>query len=428
MNNLETWTKYDTYFIIVSCVISFILIGFGLMRYSNVLVKFIFFGIVASLLFFLFRYLKNANIIFPDDGEVWHPNNKSSDTTVSAEDPSPTDNIEEFASSETEEESGPEYNPTKKTKKFTLSKSPNSNTMIFSTDPLPVLATTDEAGIVSDEENHTSVEEEDYYHASVEEEEDDHYHLTQQKMLNEIRHYSSTEEEDIIPGEEYVTVEEEDCDRDGQCKQFVDHKKKVSKNRLSLNKHIGIPDNPDKNTMTPYQSPVNINVSYISKNSVSDSNFAKDDIVTNSKLGTPGSNSYGNSRPSDLNQRLTIDNNNANRNSNSNSNRNSNRNSNSNSNVNNNSNRNNNRNDNRNDNENCIGPNCRGSRPLPVPDEAYTNSGYSYLNPEYQGLDGDTTGGSCNNGKCHVCPMEINQNWSKWKPNYLSGDDTKNNK
>ena len=415
MNNLETWTKYDTYFIIVSCVISFILIGFGLMRYSNVLVKFIFFGIVASLLFFLFRYLKNANIIFPDDGEVWHPNNKSSDTTVSAEDPSPIDNIEEFTSSETAEKEGGTNS-----KHFKLTHTDNAYS--FKAIPLPVLATTDEAGIVSEEENHTSVEEEDYHHTSVEEE--DHYHLTQQKMLNELHHYSSTEEEDIIPGEEHVTVEEEDCEN-GKCNKFIDHKKKVSKNRLSINKHIGIPDNPDKNTMTPYQSPVNINVSYISKNSVSDSNFAKDDIVTNSKLGTPGSNSYGNSRPSDLNQRLTIDNNNANRNSNSNSNRNSNSNSNVNNNSNRNNNRNNNRNDNRNNNENCIGPSCRGSRPLPVPDEAYTNSGYSYLNPEYQGLDGDTTDGSCNNGKCHVCPMEINQNWSKWKPNYLSGDDTK---
>ena len=98
MNNLETWTKYDTYFIIVSFVISFIFIGFGLMRYSNLFIKFLFFGIVASLLFFLFRYLKNANIIFPDDDVVWHPNNEfpienNKNTTISSEDTNPTDNI-----------------------------------------------------------------------------------------------------------------------------------------------------------------------------------------------------------------------------------------------------------------------------------------------------------------------------------------------
>lgn len=393
MNNLETWTKYDTYFIIVSSVISFILIGFGLMRYSNVLVKFIFFGIVASLLFFLFRYLKNTNIIFPDDGEVWHPNNKSLDNAVSAEntssDPSPTDNIEEFTSSESE------YEPTK----FTL-KGTHDNKFTVNHQPSPVLATTDEAGIVSDEADYILTEEEEYHHTSAVEK--DHYQYKQQMRINEIhqvrlggsQHYTTIEEEEgiTVEEEEGLTVEEE------------------LTAGPSINKHIGIPDSSGKNTMSPYQSPVNINVSYISKNSVSDSNFAKDDIVTNSKLGIPGNNSYGNSRPSDMNQRLTIDNNNANRNSNSNSNNNSN--------VNNNSNRNN--------NENCIGPGCRGSQPLPVPDEAYTNSGYSYLNPEYQGLDSDTTGGSCNNGKCHVCPMEINQNWSKWKPNYLSGDDTQN--
>ena len=170
-----------------------------------------------------------------------------------------------------------------------------------------------------------------------------------QVRLGGSQHYTTIEEEEgiTVEEEEGLTVEEE------------------LTAGPSINKHIGIPDSSGKNTMSPYQSPVNINVSYISKNSVSDSNFAKDDIVTNSKLGIPGNNSYGNSRPSDMNQRLTIDNNNANRNSNSNSNNNSN--------VNNNSNRNN--------NENCIGPGCRGSQPLPVPDEAYTNSGYSYLNP-----------------------------------------------
>ena len=63
MNNLETWTKYDTYFIILSCVISFIIVGVGLFKYSNLLIKFIFFGIFTTLLFFLFRYLKNQDII-----------------------------------------------------------------------------------------------------------------------------------------------------------------------------------------------------------------------------------------------------------------------------------------------------------------------------------------------------------------------------
>ena len=410
MNNLETWTKYDTYFIIVSSVISFIIIGVGLMRYSNLLVKFIFFGIVASLLFFLFRYLKNANIIFTDYGEVWHPNNKYSDTIVSSEntysDPSPKDKIEEFTSSE--------YEPTK----FTL-KGTSDNKFTVSNLPSPVLATTDEVGIIS--------EEEEYMHSEVKE--TDNYLYNQQMRMNKIQQvrlrgsptYTTVEEEGQTMEEEGgqtmeeevdQTMEEEDCIReeDGECKQFIDHKKKVPTDGPSINKHIGIPDRSDKNTMSPYQSPVNINVSYISKNSVSDSNFAKDDIVTNSKLGTPGNNFYGNSRPSDMNQRLTIDNNNENSNSNNNYNRNS------------------NSNYNRNNNENCIGPGCRGSQPLPVPDQAYTNSGYSYLNSDYQGLDSDTTSGSCNNEKCHVCPMEINQNWSEWNPNYLSGDDTKINK
>ena len=253
MNNIKTWTKYDTYFIIVSCVISFILIGFGLMRYSNLLIKFIFFGIVASLLFFLFRYLKHIDVIFPRDGEVWHPKNTSSDPIVSSEDNTDTNNIEEFTTSDSETD----------TKKFKLTHSDNNYSFKAITIPSPVLATTAEAAIVSEEEeeNNTSVEEEEN-NTSVEEEEENHYHNMISSVMNHHHHHATIEEEGI-------TVEDEDCERnkDGECKKFFDHKKKMYHNkRLSLNKHIGIPDSPGKNTMSPYQSPVNINVSYISKN------------------------------------------------------------------------------------------------------------------------------------------------------------------
>ena len=71
MSNLETWTKYDSYFIIISVTISFVVVGLGLIRYNNLLIKFIFFCLIAALLFFLFRYLKTENIVFDETLDKW---------------------------------------------------------------------------------------------------------------------------------------------------------------------------------------------------------------------------------------------------------------------------------------------------------------------------------------------------------------------
>ena len=225
-----------------------------------------------------------------------------------------------------------------------------------------------------------------------------------------------------------VSVEEEEPQKINNSIRpnfFKDNKKIFLKStanepKVSTNPHIGISDKPPDNSMKPYQSPVNITVSYITKNSVSDSNFAKDDIVSNSKLGTPGINTGNSNGGRNLNEQLTIDN--ANRNNNTNNNTNNNNNNNTNNNTN------NNRNNNANNNSNCIGPQCNNG-PLPIPDQAYTNSGYSYVNTEYQNYNGldDNTNTTCKNEKCNVCPMEINQNWSKWNPQYLSGDNESNN-
>ena len=57
----------------------------------------------------------------------------------------------------------------------------------------------------------------------------------------------------------------------------------------------------------------------------------------------------------------------------------------------------------------------------------YSGSGFSYVKPEYQNYPSPEEPRGCNKGKCDVCPMEINQNWSKWNPEYLSGDDIKKN-
>jgi hypothetical protein len=408
MNNLETWTKYDTYFIIVSCVISFLLIGVGLIRYSQPLIKFIFFGIVATLLFFLFRYLKNADIIFDSDDVVWHSNNnkqnknnneQSGNNDIGSENIEERDNIEEF-------------------------KTEPSKTFITQ----PHLATLDEAGLVEEEEHHHGSEED--HHRGAEEEhdhgsEENHHRGAEEEHHRggEEDHHRGAEEEHHRGGEEdhhrggeedHHGSEEEDEYMNTGNKLFPDFKKniKLDTNRPTIAKHTGISDKPDPKSMKPYQSPVNITVSYITKNSVSDSNFAKDDIVSRSKLGTPDESGhvFNNDTPnpdygkSYLNQKLMIDNNNKNTNTNDNTNK------------------------NRNNNENCIGSRCKKQQqPLSTeyPDEAYSNSGYSYVNPDYQNYNGEDDP-SCKNGKCHVCPLEINQNWSKWKPEYLSGDNIKN--
>ena len=58
--------------------------------------------------------------------------------------------------------------------------------------------------------------------------------------------------------------------------------------------------------------------------------------------------------------------------------------------------------------------------------EVKDNSVYNGYNFEYINPDIIRNDPRCNNKK-NVCPMEINQNWSDWNPQYLSGDDINNN-
>ena len=54
-------------------------------------------------------------------------------------------------------------------------------------------------------------------------------------------------------------------------------------------------------------------------------------------------------------------------------------------------------------------------------DKVYSGSNYEYIHPNI--LENNINNGKHKN---NVCPMNINQHWSSWNPQYLSGDDTSN--
>ena len=64
MKSINEWTNNDTIYIIMSIIVSMAFVGIILSDYNNMIVKFIFFGIITALLFFLLRYLNERNMLF----------------------------------------------------------------------------------------------------------------------------------------------------------------------------------------------------------------------------------------------------------------------------------------------------------------------------------------------------------------------------
>ena len=58
----------------------------------------------------------------------------------------------------------------------------------------------------------------------------------------------------------------------------------------------------------------------------------------------------------------------------------------------------------------------------------HSGNGFSYIRPLYQNNNEtleDQFDNCPNYNSNQVCPIQLNQNWSEWNPQYLSGDDIK---
>ena len=230
-----------------------------------------------------------------------------------------------------------------------------------------------------------------------------------------------------------------------------------------ISHHIGV--NPDSNPsdvpmMKPYQTPVNINVSYITKNAITDSNFAKDDIVSNNKVDGikppdethhifhtdhPDPN-YGIDH---LNKKLSIDNPNHNSyyppnancsdgnceknhhssnhyssnhhssNHDSSNHHSSNHDSSNHHSSHHHSSKHHSSNKTKNNNINTTNKD---------PQSMHSGNGFSYVKLPYQNnnetLEDQIESCPTSNSN-QVCPIQLNQNWSAWPSQYLSGDDIK---
>ena len=459
MNKLLEWTSSDTIYIIIACVVSLSFVAIVLSAYNNIFIKLIFFGVITTLLFFLLKYLHEANMLFADqnktkwnnmvsknvvekyENEYENKNNQPNNTGTYFLSPTMDDTAtaEEIISND---EGGSQYPSDNTTGEEGGSQYPSDNT------------TGEEGGSQYPSDNTTGEEGGSQYPSDNTTGEEGGSHYPSDNTTGE--EGSSQYPSDNTTGEEGGSQYPSDNTTGEEEHPYIDHKKTVVEeeddhSKPDINKHTGVhPNNRSKDVPNykPYQSPVNITVSYNTKNSVTDSNFAKDDVISNNQLETftrPDYNSraFHDNIPDKsaginyLNQKLNSEdpNNNYYRPSNTNcpgsrcdprpilpqyhdnhNNRKHNKKHNKKHNNKHNKKQNNKHNKNHNNDGNPYEPDLY--KPY-----MYSGSGFSYVEPGYQNYPSPSEPRGCPSGESNVCPLEINQNWSKWKPEYLSGDD-----
>ena len=335
MNSLSNWSKYDTYYIIIAVVASFIFVGLGLIHYNNLFIKFIFFCVICVLLFLMLRYLHESNNLFGDK-------QSSSDWNTQT-------------SGENEDSGGLQL------ESFSLNNYVNPDDTSDNSKTNFQLKPSLEFGSHKD----SQVLEDNIHHVDKNNDDEDN-------IYNE-------ERSDYVDKNESGSLENKFMD----TKQKTIHKlDKLDKPDLSH--HIGThPSNRSKKvgTSKPYDTPININISYITKNAITDSNFAKDDVISNNRIDgskRPDETSHHLNTPHPdhnyginyLNKKLSVDNPN--------------------------------KNTYHPPNVKCTDGSC-GDQHLSNK-LMYSGTGYSYISKPQQ-------------------PVGINQHWSSWPSQYLTGDD-----
>ena len=371
MNSLSNWSKYDTYYIIIAVVASFIFVGLGLIHYNNLFIKFIFFCVICVLLFLMLRYLHESNNLFGDK-------QSSSDWNTQT-------------SGENEDSGGLQlesFSPIGESSTIKLNNGVNPDD------------TSDNSNDTSDNSNDTSDNSNTNF--QLEPSLDLGSHKNSQELENNEERSDFIDEngddEDNIYNEISDHVDENDDDEDNIYNQklntddsnkFMDTKQKTiheldKPDKPDLSHHIGThPSNRSKKvgTSKPYDTPININISYITKNAITDSNFAKDDVVSNNRIDgskRPDESSHHLNTPHPdhnyginyLNKKLSVDNPN--------------------------------KNTYHPPNVKCTDGSC-GDQHLHNK-LMYSGTGYSYISKPQQ-------------------PVGINQHWSSWPSQYLTGDD-----
>ena len=424
MNSLSNWSKYDTYYIIIAVVASFIFVGLGLIHYNNLFIKFIFFCVICVLLFLMLRYLHESNNLFGDkqSSSDWNTQTSGENEDSGGLQLESFSSIDESSTIKLNNGVNPEDT------------SDNSNTN-FQLEPSLDLGSHKDSHVL--EYNEPEVRSD-----FVDENGDD-----EDNIYNEERSDFVDNNGDNIYNQKLNTDD---------SNKFMDTKQKTiheldKPDKPDLSHHIGThPSNRSKKvgTSKPYDTPININISYITKNAITDSNFAKDDVISNNRIDgskRPDETSHHLNTPHPdhnyginyLNKKLSVDNSNKNTYSPP--------------------------------NVKCADGNCNNhsnhhshhskhhshhskhhshhskhhshhSKHHSTHNEGnqesfnnnndntliYSGTGYSYIsNPPHTGNNVQ----GCPSSSCPVSPMEINQNWSDWNPQYLTGNDiTENNK
>ena len=360
MLDIKKWEKYDIIYLILSITLSAVIINIILINQNGLVSKTLLFIIISILLFYVIKY------IYEFKKEKFEGQELNTRLNTRDEIKSINNHNHKY------------YN--EHYKKY--SKDGVYPTISNKLSGEPVEKSYDTKSIYSDTKQDYAIkmDKDNYENQNNNRQYKDHYE--NQNTSDEEHHHTSEEEHRHTSEEEHRHTSEEEHRRIYHTSDKDQHRRKVP-------------------TYKPYDTPININISYNTRNSTN-----TDDIVNiKERFSKPDESSHvfhnNIPAPETINNKINNEINNKNINLNK---------------------QNSNNKYYRPADSNCSGSNC-SPKPWGKNNKIYSGNSYEYISANIPPDNFE----KCMKGngvrKDMVCPLSINQNWSKWNPRYLSGDD-----
>ena len=415
MLDLKKWNKMDIVYVILSMALSIVIVNVVLIQQNGLFSKSVIFIILSVLIYFLIKYVHNYNkdktkepiiedLKKTDDKKEGSDTKKGeSDTKKGESDTKKEDSNDMKGESDTKKEDSNDMKGESDTKKKDVVESFDANIERYSDihtkdnihtklEGQPVLSNTKDVHPITPKSNSNSLQYSNvssHSHNSISEEDD--------MVVGD----GIVGEEDDMVAEENATVSEEDDMVSEASNTSGSYLTSQSVNKLKgggvlstkprPNTSRDLPEHTHKSKVyKPYDTPININISYNTKSSTN-----TDDIISiKERFGKPDESSHifheNEPLPETTNMKLNTNNQ---------------------------------------QQRHYTQPKTTDSKrhghvynqsPQLKDNHVYSGHNYEYIHPSI----GDHT---TRNKKNEVCPININQHWSDWNRQYLSGDNTNEN-
>ena len=397
MLDIKKWERKDIIYAILSMSISAVIVSVVLIQQNGLFAKTIMFAIISVLIYFVLKYIQehrrkvNKKSVYKSEVSIKASNKEKIVEDLDSDKKKSVGEEEEESKIEHFDRMGSEHRPIKRHKHHRTGRH-NRNTR-HNHHHHDVHPTTHKLGddneLVHHDDHHHPIYRDTKQDFLLGEEEHPHHEEEQHPHHEEEQHPHHEEEQHPHHEEEQHPHHEEEQHPHHEEEQ---HPHGASSKSLSL-------DNTN-----PSGNPININISYNTRNSTN-----TDDIISiKERFGKPDQSDhiFNTPKPETINMKM-------------------------NTNVQNKLKNNNQLLSQNNSNNKYYSPpdsRCHGSACSPQPprkEKVYSGHNYEYMNPD---IPPNNFENCISNRKNHdVCPLSINQNWSKWNPQYLSGDDSNSN-